>query len=625
MKVPRRRGIPLSWKLIGAGLLVVGSTVTVGVQMSITDQRRLLGAALVRKGESLTRTSAILCLEALLARDYPVFDTFVENLIQDDQDVVEVRVRRDDGEILAEQARAGREPERSRWHIASITLDDEVLGRVELHLSHDGIEPALRAQMRSLVLVGGLFLLVGGSLLVLLVRRLLGVPLEALDAHTRRLSRGELEAPVEVRARGELARLASTLEELRVNVRQARGDLEGRNAELVRVGGEKDRALRELEQALEATRTAERAKAEFLANMSHELRTPLNGVLGMSELLRGEGLEGEAGEWVEAVHGSALDLNRRIGGLFDWLALEKDALQVERVEFDFEELITETVEAHRERAAEKDLQLDYDLGTTLPGRVLGDAARLRQVLDQLVDNAIKFTDKGGVRLRAHWTQGDEILIEVADSGPGVDLDQLGQLFEPFHQADGSTTRRHGGTGLGLAIARRLVELMGGSLGARSPRSGGAVFEVRVPLPPVAKGRRSEDGGCGALRVLVVDDNPVNLRLATVIVKRGGHRPVQAPDGRQAVDRYREEPVDLVLMDCQMPVMDGFEATRRIRELEEREGRRRVPVVALTAGAFEGGERRCRDAGMDGYLSKPIDPERLLACIEAWGLRRGSVA
>jgi signal transduction histidine kinase/CheY-like chemotaxis protein/HPt (histidine-containing phosphotransfer) domain-containing protein len=399
---------------------------------------------------------------------------------------------------------------------------------------------------------------------------------------------------------------------------------------------EHNRRLREEQERLAmiqlcaTTESANKAKSEFLATMSHELRTPLNGVIGMTELLRGTPLDGKQREFVDACHVSGRALLDLINDILDFSKIEAGKLELDRHAFDVEQLVRSTVDMVAVSARQKGLDIECLFAPGLHRHLCGDSARLRQVLINLVGNAIKFTEKGYVRLQvdAGTQPGIDAAIRftVSDTGIGIPTERVTRLFEPFSQADSSTTRKYGGTGLGLAISRNLVELMGGRIGVQSQAGHGSTFWFEVPLPAAdappavqsplnAAASPKQTASLAGRRVLLAEDNHINQMFAREVLRHAGLECSTATNGREALEALANAPFDLVLMDCQMPEMDGFEATRCIRQWE-REGilQGHLPVLALTANAVKGDRDRCLEAGMNGYVSKPVEPADLLEAI-----------
>jgi len=375
-----------------------------------------------------------------------------------------------------------------------------------------------------------------------------------------------------------------------------------------------------LTEALARAEAASRAKAEFLAKVSHELRTPLNGVMGLADGLSRTELSGEQHELVSGVLQSAGRLNRLVSDLLDYNSLGAGSLAINAAPFDLAALARETVEAYRPRAEAQKLALNLRLSDGVAGEVLGDAERVRQILANLLSNALKFTPEGGVQVavapvfeegRTRWR------IEVTDTGVGFDEADAERLFGRFEQGDTATVRQHGGVGLGLAICRQLAELMDGEITARGRPGEGATFTAILSLPPADAEESLADAP--PLRVLLADDNSTNRKVVELMLDAIGAEVVSVENGREAVDALKAGGFDVVLMDLQMPVMDGLEAIRIIRGAEADSGAQRLPIIVLSANTSDDDLAASEAAGADAHLGKPIRAEALLsAMLEATG-------
>ncbi len=390
--------------------------------------------------------------------------------------------------------------------------------------------------------------------------------------------------------------------------------------------------------AKEGAELANRAKSAFLANMSHEIRTPMNGILGMAELMRSSGLDQELTEYLDNIEGAARTLLAVINDILDLSKIEANRMELVREPFSLHTTLRETIGLMRAQATSRGLELRHTIADNTPDMFLGDATRLRQVLVNLIGNAIKFTDTGSVEVRvrledtAHTANRIMVRFEVQDTGIGIAPENTDRIFETFTQADGSFTRRYGGTGLGLAISKRLVQLMHGEITVQSEPGKGSTFSFTVafdplPLPPQDGPNESHPqpptetpSPFDAVTVLVADDNPVNRLVGARMLEKLGCTVHLAEDGEEALETLRTHTFDVIFMDIQMPGVDGIEALRRIRSGESGTQNLHTPVIAMTAHTMKGDKELLLQAGMNDYIAKPFSQERLKELLERWAAK-----
>ncbi|MCX5491690.1 ATP-binding protein [Pseudomonas aeruginosa] len=487
---------------------------------------------------------------------------------------------------------------------------EDYLGRVVVGMSND----AFSQRQQEILLKAALLAAFALILTFLVARRLaqrLSAPISTMGQAVEAIQSGDYKTSLPILDDGEIGDLARHINNL------ASG--------LDRASREQEQAIGQLISAREEAEQANRAKSDFLAMMSHELRTPMNGVLGMLQLLETTEQTREQAEYTALATESTEHLLKVINDILDFSRIERGALELECIPFNLLELVQGSALVFQHSAQQRGLALELQIQAGLENiEVCGDPTRIRQILVNLLGNALKFTEEGAIHLSLEWQALDHDVLwltcAVHDSGIGISPERLEHMFDAFQQADSSISRRYGGTGLGLAIARTLAERMGGTLQAESKEGSGSTFTLEIPLPfqqsPAHRQQAARAAPPGAPRqeILLVEDNPVNQTVIEAMLRSLGYRVTLVADGIQAVRSAERQRYDAILMDCRLPVLDGYSATREIRA---QENGRRVPIIALTANALQGDRENCLQAGMNDYLAKPFKRAELQRILQRW--------
>ncbi|WP_303704141.1 ATP-binding protein [Pseudomonas aeruginosa] len=487
---------------------------------------------------------------------------------------------------------------------------EDYLGRVVVGMSND----AFSQRQQEILLKAALLAAFALILTFLVARRLaqrLSAPISTMGQAVEAIQSGDYKTSLPILDDGEIGDLARHINNL------ASG--------LDRASREQEQAIGQLISAREEAEQANRAKSDFLAMMSHELRTPMNGVLGMLQLLETTEQTREQAEYTALATESTEHLLKVINDILDFSRIERGALELECIPFNLLELVQGSALVFQHSAQQRGLALELQIQAGLENiEVCGDPTRIRQILVNLLGNALKFTEEGAIHLSLEWQALDHDVLwltcAVHDSGIGISPERLEHMFDAFQQADSSISRRYGGTGLGLAIARTLAERMGGTLQAESKEGSGSTFTLEIPLPfqqsPAHRQQAAGDAApiAAGQEILLVEDNPVNQTVIEAMLRSLGYRVTLVADGIQAVRSAERQRYDAILMDCRLPVLDGYSATREIRA---QENGRRVPIIALTANALQGDRENCLQAGMNDYLAKPFKRAELQRILQRW--------
>ncbi len=561
-------------------------------------------------GQAISQTVANAGIEPLLLEDHSALETYADQLVNQNPLVVRIQYERHDDEVLVVACHESMErlqhtPEVIRHYTAPIRTDadGEALGYVRVDISIKNMKTPFQTHLLRLIATLTMSLAIIVILLSVFLRHIIIRPVKTLATCARNIGAGDLDGTISMTNQDEIGQLAGAIDEMRLNLKMSYSAIQEQNDELV---------------------SMDTKKSQFLANMSHEIRTPMNTIVGFGDLLSDEDLTAEQTADVNIIRESAHNVLHLINDILDFSKIEAGHLDIQKIHCSLGELLDSIESMMRARAGSKSLDFQIIANKDVPSHINSDPYRLRQCMTNLVDNAIKFTDTGHVHVKVslpHDGAKHFIRFDVEDTGIGIPQSRQASIFDAFTQADGSTTREYGGTGLGLAVTKQLAQLLNGEISLTSEAGQGSVFSLVIPTGADLAGSplldrndvpdQKEDQSPIAEvtqfsgTVLVAEDVEGSQKLMQLMLSKLGLEVTIAKDGKQAVDRALSQSFDLILMDMQMPHMNGYDATAALKQ----QGCQ-APIVAVTARAMKGDDRICMEAGCDGYLTKPIDRTEL---------------
>ena len=615
----------LGAKVIGAVLFLQGMVTILFGWYLIQDNQQLFLRHIRSYGSSLAKSAAIFAIEPFLLQDYPSLEMYAANILKERSDVVQIHFESPDGRIVAKASKPEwiTSPIKDSANFFSSEVhvfgDDSntVIGRVSVGILFFDSQKLISSQIR---LFGTAFIVFIGILAIFLsviFRRLIVIPLQKLSKMSYRLGKGDMDSVITLNKHDELGMLAKTLDDMRQRLKKSYAKVGDQNIQLTELAY----AEENLRKAKEGAEQANQAKSEFLARMSHEIRTPMNAVIGLTDLALQIDLSAKGRDYLSKISNSSRSLLWIINDILDFSKIEAGKMELEPVDFFLRDLLDHLSDLFRGRTAEKNIELIISASTELHYALTGDFVRLSQILTNLIGNAVKFTDKGDVEIKVVTRKKEDDLVglefSVRDTGIGMSPEQISGLFQPFAQADSSTTRKYGGTGLGLSICKRLVEMMGGQVWVESVPAVGSTFYFNLDLPRRQNAEKDSflsAESLGLLKVLVVDDNPLVQSALRSMLNIFGYFVVTVASAPKALDAYQKAiiqgvPFQLLLVDWLMPEMDGIEFIEKMVEtflLHERLDTRPRIILLTAYGRKETYKSRAQQAGVNAFLSKPVN-------------------